>query len=291
MRQTLDEGESLRIAAQHRDVLRGLYRVSRALGWLGIFLPAALVAHGLVWAGGMPLSISHSYHSAMGDVLVGTLCAIGIFLLAYKDFNPEEYVGGDPDRFMTGYWDRWFARAAGLGAIGVALFPVDPVTVAACTPIVADAPPLPCSTGGMTWHGHVALQWEHGALHNLLHFAPAGLFFLCICVICIRFFPEQPLKARYLGRNATGDFEIELTIPTRRTVFFTGMGLVIGVCVAGLGYMTAKAGGEGWLIGLLERNNGFFWLEVVAVLAFAVAWLAKARDFEAGLSLTREGGG
>jgi len=272
--------ESQRIAARHTDVLKSLYRVSLTLGLLGLFLPTILIVHGLFWNGGLQPSISHTYHTSMGDVLVGTLFAIGIFLLAYKDFNPEEYVNHTPDRFLTSYWDRWFSRLAGLGAIGVALFPVDPMTIENCSPIVQSAPNLPCSTGGMTWQGYVSLTLEGGEVVNLMHFLSAGLFFFCIFVICVRFFPEEPIRAKYIGRNADGEFQFEFRLPTRRTVFFTTLGLLIGLCVFGLAYMTARAGTDSFLIPFLEKVNGFFWLEVIAVVVFAIAWIAKSRDFD-----------
>jgi hypothetical protein len=47
----------------------------------------------------------------MRGVLVGGLCVIGAFLFAYRGY----------DR-----WDGWFTNAAGIGAIGVALFPTPP---------------------------------------------------------------------------------------------------------------------------------------------------------------------
>ena len=276
----LSSERSQQVAAEHLNVIRGLYRVSRTLGWLGIFLPTALILHGLLWNDGLQPSISHAYHTAMGDVLVGTLCAIGIFLIAYKDFNPEEYLSDQPDKFFTGYWDRWFARAAGVGAIGVALFPVDPIIISSCSFIVEDAPNFPCSTGGATWHGHVTLAWEGGKFNNLLHFFPAGLFFFCTCIMCFRFFPEQPIKARYLGRNEQGEFVFELRRPNKRTLLFSGLGLLIAFCIAGLAYMTANAGSNSWLFKLLAENKGFFWIEVVAVVAFAIAWLTKSQDFK-----------
>ncbi len=290
MRQTLSATRSQEIASERLDVIRSLYNVSRALGWLGLFLPTALIAQGALSSSGLQPSISHTYHTAMGDVLVGTLFAIGIFLIAYKDFNPEEYDSGNHSAFWNGYWDRWFARAAGFGAIGVALFPVDPVTISGCEKIVQDAPDLACSTGGMTWQGYVSITTQGGEINNLLHFIPAGLFFFCICVICIRFFPEEPLKARYLGRNEDGDFEIELRRPSKRTVFFTSLGCLIAVCVAGLIYMAAKDGSDAPVYLFLERINGFFWLEVIAVVAFAVAWLAKSKDFKATIASNTGGG-
>ena len=56
-------------------------------------------------------SISGYYHTGMRDVLVGTLCAIGVFLWGYKGFD---------------WRDNRASDIAGFSAIGVALFPTSP---------------------------------------------------------------------------------------------------------------------------------------------------------------------
>ncbi len=84
----------------------------KAVGLLGILLPFVLaVGNWLIFAGGLRQSVSGYYYTGMRDVLVGGLCAIGAFLLAYHGY----------DR-----WDGFFTNAAGIGAIGVALFPTRP---------------------------------------------------------------------------------------------------------------------------------------------------------------------
>lgn len=83
-----------------------------AVGYLGIALPFALAAgNWLIFSGSLQQSVSDYFYTGMRGVLVGGLCVIGAFLLAYH---------GD-DR-----WDSLLAKAAGIGAVGVALFPTPP---------------------------------------------------------------------------------------------------------------------------------------------------------------------
>ncbi len=69
--------------------IMGYNSVRRALGLVGLGLPASLIFYALIVPGGMQPSISEFYYTAMGDVLVGSLCAIGIFLIAYKGYARE----------------------------------------------------------------------------------------------------------------------------------------------------------------------------------------------------------
>jgi uncharacterized membrane protein len=59
-------------------------------------------------------TISDFYHTTYRDIFVGTLCAIGVFLISYRGYRREE-----------GEWidDDWLATTAGIGAFGVAFFP------------------------------------------------------------------------------------------------------------------------------------------------------------------------
>jgi hypothetical protein len=91
----------------------------KAIGVLGISLPFVLSLGTLmIFRVGVPESISGFYYTGMGDVFVGTLCAIGVFLLSYKGYERRDDLAGD---------------FAGAFAIGVALFPttppVDPTTL------------------------------------------------------------------------------------------------------------------------------------------------------------------
>jgi hypothetical protein len=94
----------------------------QAVGYLGILLPFVLAAGDwLIFRGGLQQSVSNYYYTGMRGVLVGGLCVIGAFLLAYHGY----------DR-----WDSLFTNAAGIGAVGVALFPTPPDNPSARATIV-----------------------------------------------------------------------------------------------------------------------------------------------------------
>ena len=84
----------------------------KLVGLLGIALPFVLVAGGaLIFGVGQQSSISSYYHTPMRNVLVGTLCVIGFFLLSYRGYERKDDVAGN---------------LACLFAVGVAFFPTAP---------------------------------------------------------------------------------------------------------------------------------------------------------------------
>ena len=89
------------------------YLLMRTLvGLLGVALPLVLIAGDLWVVDGDPSvrgSLSAYYHSGMRDLFVGTLCATGIFLIAYQVFRHR--------------WENLLTTVAGFAAFGVALFP------------------------------------------------------------------------------------------------------------------------------------------------------------------------
>jgi hypothetical protein len=81
----------------------------KTMGVLGIALPLILLIGGeVLFQLGLRTSISSYYHTYMGDVLVGTIFAFGIFLYAYKGYERKDDIAG---------------ILGGTFAIGVALFP------------------------------------------------------------------------------------------------------------------------------------------------------------------------
>ena len=72
----------------------------KAVGWIGILLPFALMLGVILIFKGEIIqeSISHYYHTEMRNVLVGALCAVALFMF-----------------FYTGYdkWDDWAGNVAG----------------------------------------------------------------------------------------------------------------------------------------------------------------------------------
>jgi hypothetical protein len=225
--------------------------VRRALGFLGLLLPAALYLYARVLGYGMQPSISEFYHTHMGDFLVGCLVAIGVFLIAYK---------GYPRQPGESFSDQWVSTIAGLGAIGVAFFPVVPLDLAACPPggvfpIVADTPrDLTCPIQGFVTH------WTHFAW---IHFASAAVFFLCLAVFCFFLFPKGDLKP---------DGSIDWSAPNNRVYLICGSLLVASIVFLGL-YAVLPASAKATLGGF----HYIFWWETVGVVAFAISWLTKGK--------------
>lgn len=84
----------------------------RAIGLIGLALPFVLIlGKQLVQGGGLVGSLSGYYYTDLRDVLVGAMCAVGVFLLAYYGH----------DRI-----DNLASSVAGVGAIGLALLPTTP---------------------------------------------------------------------------------------------------------------------------------------------------------------------
>lgn len=68
----------------------------RAVGAMGVLLPIVLAVGHIVLGGrGLQTSISSYYATNVGDVLVGTLFAIGWFLFAYRGYDRRDDLAGD----------------------------------------------------------------------------------------------------------------------------------------------------------------------------------------------------
>jgi hypothetical protein len=84
----------------------------RAIGILGTVLPFMISIGGwILFQTGIQASLSGYYYTGMRDVFVGTLCAIGIFLLSYKGYERKDDIAGN---------------LACVFVVGVALFPTAP---------------------------------------------------------------------------------------------------------------------------------------------------------------------
>lgn len=112
--------------AEHGAEVRSYRTLRTAVGVIGILLPFVLVIGTWILQGGFPRvgdSISGYYYSPMRNVLVGSLCATGVFLWSYKGYTT------DPARIL-GFrvTDNLLSNVASVSAICVAFFPTAPGT-------------------------------------------------------------------------------------------------------------------------------------------------------------------
>ena len=91
--------------------------IRKTIGILGIALPFVLSLGALIFfQTGFQSSISSYYYTGMRNVFVGILCAIGFFLLSYRDYERNDKIAGDLGCIF---------------ALGVAFFPMKPDVVSA----------------------------------------------------------------------------------------------------------------------------------------------------------------
>ena len=94
-------------------------KIRRVVGYLGMSLPFSMVLGAqLLFHTGLQGSISSYYYTGMRDVFVGTLWAIGFFLLSYRGYDKID--------------DR-LGNLACVFAVGVSLFPTAPSLQSAST--------------------------------------------------------------------------------------------------------------------------------------------------------------
>lgn len=91
--------------------IRSFLALRKAIGVIGLSLPAVLIIGNLITDRGLLGSISGYYHSGMRDIYVGAMFACGVVLLAYRGYDRVDRIAGG---------------VAGVTAIGVGLLPTAP---------------------------------------------------------------------------------------------------------------------------------------------------------------------
>jgi hypothetical protein len=139
----------------------------KAVGWIGILLPFALLTGNYTISrlthfedGCNPLksSISHYYYTRLGDLFVGALCAVALFLFSYKGLEKE---------------DSRVCNIAGFFALGIVTFPTS-----------AEVCPIPCN---------LRTYMSGGQIGNL-HFIMAALFFITLSYLSFAIFTKSKGK-------------------------------------------------------------------------------------------------
>src|SRR3989344_5703116 len=99
-------------STQNDSLVLSYLGLRKAIGVIGILLPFVLVIGKTILVdSGIESSISAYYYTVMRDVFVGSLCAIGIFLMSYRGYEWIDEVAG---------------KIGTIFAIGTALFPTSP---------------------------------------------------------------------------------------------------------------------------------------------------------------------
>lgn len=210
---------------QDNSLILSYRALQQFLGYLGLALPLILLLYAGISGFGLEPSISDFYYTPMGDVLVGVLCAIGVFLLFYRGYDP-----------LPGEWlsDRQLSFVAGLAAFGVAFFPVHREGYIPCNLAQPD-----CISFGLTIHP----DW--------FHYGCAAIFFLCLALFCLVLFTRG-------DRDPTGRI---LWSPRNR--FYAGCGGVIVLAILAMGPVAVA--GPALHTRLTEAHYLFWWESVAVL--------------------------
>lgn len=175
----------------------------------------------------------------MQTALVGGLAAIGVFLLSYQGYPKKP---GDP--LLS---DFWASTLAGLGALGVALFPT------------AAPGPLDCPKGSAPEAPQVAATVIQGFTGHpgWLHVAAAVLFFGAVTYMCVFLFPK-----------GAGRWHISVFKQPENAAYAL-CGALMAIACIGLLFVVHNDCAARW--------NAVFWFETLGITAFAAAWLIKGR--------------
>lgn len=208
--------------------LRSYLAMRAVVGVAGIALPVVLLVGDLLLNGSAAPrgSLSAYYHSGMRDIFVGTLCVTAIFLVTYKVFEHN--------------LDNTLSLLAGLGALGVAMFPAG----------------RPGASGPLT-----PLQERLGETATaVVHYGCAAVLICSLAAISFFFGVREGKRPRRAERRS----------PLFWRNFHWGCALVMMLAVAFiLVTRVVPAGDHSLLIG-----------EVVALLAFGASWLMKGLELD-----------
>jgi len=205
----------------------------KAVGLLGSLLPFILLAVNPIavkivnsGCGLVPDSVSGFYYTPARNIFVGGLCALGLFLIAYVGYDCG---------------DRLVTDAAGVFAVGVALFPTAPST---------ESPPsVACQT--------VAAVSTRETFVGDVHFVSAALMFVFLAWMAIRFTnTNKPSYSQKLLRNRI-----------YRICAIVILACLVAAFITNFLPDSVKAHFPWWL----------FLYEALAILAFGVSWFVKGQ--------------
>lgn len=212
----------------------------RILGILGLLLPAILIV-GSYFNGKMESAISHYFYTYLRDVFVVILCAISLFLFAYRGYNR---------------WENFLTYAAGGFGIVTAFAPTtfyDKIIVPSYSIVHADniknVVPLSSFPGGP----YKIIQTEFPWWVGKLHYGAAAAFFICLAIMCIWQFPKKS--------------------PPGEASFFKACGITMLVTIGLMSFVLFSKKIDDYY----TQQSLIFWGETICLVVFGISWLRKGK--------------
>lgn len=140
-------------------LVKSYVSVRRALGFLGLFLPPLLLLVAALTSEVAQSSISAYYYGAAGNILVGTLCAMSVFLWSYVGYEAD-------DNFPS---DKLVSRLAAAAALVVAFVPTGTT---------------PAADAGICTFVECLVITATPFSPAYVHLIAAGVFFALLAIVC-----------------------------------------------------------------------------------------------------------
>lgn len=234
---TRGDGRKTRTNTQPSPLVISHIALRRIVGVIAILLAFALRLGVIAFNHRPPYSVSSYYYSPMRNVLVGSLCVLGVFLIAYKGHDKLE---------------TWVTNIAGAAAIGVAFCPTSspafrPAWVSALHPIFAAV--------AMAGLALMALQFTHTKPSATSLDWREELKYMAWTLLY-----RYDLDKRNKGRDPNKK--------VRNRIYSSCAWLILaGVILAFVQNF--------WSQPVKDVTQWLFWFEALAIVAFGVSWLVK----------------
>ena len=242
----------------------------KMIGILAFALPTILLVLSLNSNVGIQTSISHFNFTNAREIFTGILAAVGLMMLCYKT-QPDfyDYIGSL--KYKT---EQRLAIAAGIFALGVALFPTNPIGYYADNIDIQQKmnPHFVKDVDQFTFNAIFDytignLTPGYNKVNAIIHTGSATILFSILAVFCLYIFhtPKKVLKNL--------DDPIKKYLETNNLKYMVSSVLIIsGILLAFLGNL------------LLDTNNNLYYTtligEVIALYAFGFSWFVKGREEE-----------
>jgi hypothetical protein len=218
------------------------------LGWMGLLLPVTLII-GSAWLyeSGPEASISNYFYTSLRDVFIVTLCAVSLFLLAYKGYGKADF---------------WVSNIAGIFGLIAAFVHTNPKPG---IHYVKQWLVKPEWTGGSISEidmaclpePYVSIPVPQEHVLGVIHLVCAAVFFLCLAYIAYFEFTKStgPVTPQKIWRN--------------RIYKFCGAGMLF--CILALVPCFVSDHLDAWY----NSHKLVFWGESVSLVLFGTSWLIK----------------
>jgi uncharacterized membrane protein YqhA len=233
----------------------------QVIGILGMFLPFAVVFFAAVFGSEECLpqncfsTISATYHTNAGPIMVGLLFCVGLFLVTYDGYDRQDSI---------------VSTISGIAAMGIAFFP--------CTLKVLSIDSAGHSLGTRVGIFHLPIE-----VSNIIHLALAAAFFLLLAYNSFFLFTKTKNKDSMSNEKK------------KRNLLYKICGLIIFasiicILVINLLYTFLFSANPPDFYAFEYTPYGIVF-ETIMLIAFGLSWLAKGgaimRDIDARDSVTK----